>query len=144
MAKFVAVKKFNALRPVDRNGQEAMSSVHQDREVVVTVKQARNPKQHRLFWKLMEMTHDNLPEEKAAMWPTKEKLAKAIIAYLGYCDMIVLPDGSNRLVINSIAFESMSQDEFDPLFRAATRVCSERIIGVEETEMLMEVRDAAA
>ncbi len=62
MAKFLAIKQVNALRPTDEAGSEAMRKLANGQVVTVEIKQSRNIKHHRMFWALMTIVHDNMDQ----------------------------------------------------------------------------------
>lgn len=94
----------------------------------------RNLKQLRLWFSLMNLMveHDLFPTVRAAHIATK-------IA-TGHFDIVVAPDTRKQvLVARSIAFDNLSQEDFNSLFGAALKVITERWMkGVDMAELRME------
>lgn len=77
---------------------------------------ARNPKQLNLWWALCALVCE------AEDLPNPEKVSTDLKIALGHVDTHVDRMGDVHLIPKSIAFESMPQEEFDQLFRAALDV----------------------
>lgn len=79
---------------------------------------ARNPKQLSLWWCLCALVCE--AEDIASV----EKVSNDLKIALGHVDTHVDRMGDVHLIPKSIALESMSQEEFDQLFKAAINVIS--------------------
>jgi hypothetical protein len=79
---------------------------------------ARNPKQLALWWSLCNLVCE------AEDIPTPEKVSHDLKIALGHVDTHVDRMGDVHLIPKSIAFESMGQEDFDQLFKAAIGVIS--------------------
>lgn len=80
---------------------------------------ARNPKQLALWWCLCKLVCE------AEDLPSDEKVSDDLKVSLGHADTYIHRDGSEYIKPRSIAFESMSQEDFDGLFRGAIRVIAD-------------------
>lgn len=77
---------------------------------------ARNPKQLALWWLLCQLVCE------AEDLPSDEKVSDDLKVSLGHADTYVHRDGSVYVKPRSIAFESMTQEDFNGLFQGAVRV----------------------
>ena len=128
-----------ALVPVDQAGQELVASLLSKPDgVMVTVRSARNPKHHRLFFALLKMVQDSAPVEI-----TTEALLLCIKHGVGHVEEWTDLDGVVHERALSISFESMPQKEFNAFFDAAIRfVCKRLLVGSEFEAVKREVLDA--
>lgn len=117
MAKFLAQKHINALRPADEAGSDALSKLANGQLVTVEIKQSRNIKHHRMFWALMTIVHDNMDHGR---YPTVEDLTAAVKISAGLRTRIELPNGEIGFIPGSIAFNKMDQTAFSAFY---SRVC---------------------
>lgn len=129
MANFVALKKLGSIRPVDQVGIDILAKLREGEQVMVEVKRARNGKQHRLYWALM-----NLIYSQQSRYATLEQLSNAIKCAVGYCDEIETKGGKVLVIPKSIAFHAMSQESFTEFF--------DRVIELVTTKILPNVSDA--
>lgn len=140
--RFAAHRVGMDLRPVDDEGREIMAGLTVGVPVMIEVNQQRNVRQHRLYWKLIGVVHENLPEKLTAIWQTKEALSKAILSELGYVDVLRGLDGKEFHQVQSIAFDAMDQAEFAEVFDKAVALIVSRIIpGLDQAALNSEVLD---
>lgn len=102
------------LIPTDDDSWDALRAHGSGKEVMVEIKGARNLKQLRLFWALCTVVAEN--DEH---YDTKEKAKRGILRALHHVDTFVDRDGNLHIIEKSIAFESMTQADFNPLFNDA-------------------------
>lgn len=143
MKRFVAQRRGMAITPRDEDGREAVRSLSPDRPVMVEVKQARSISQHRLYWGMVRLIHNNLPEEWAARYPRAENLSDAFKVEAGYYDQL-FDLTKERVVLKpkSIAFENMDQAEFREFFDGSVRVAADVIIkDLDKTALLKELEE---
>lgn len=100
------------LVPTDDEAWEALRAHKMGAEVMAEPKGARNPKQLRLFWALCTVIAEN-----DEFYDTKEKAKEGILRALGHVNYFVDRDGGVHISTKSIAFEKMSQAEFNGLFK---------------------------
>ena len=146
MSAVVFARKGNVLRPADDEAREALRRISPGVPVMVDLRQRRNVRQHRLYWKLIRTVHRNLPKDLKETWPTVEKLSDAIKIALGACDGITDISGSPRHhVPHSIAFDKMDQTTFQAFFEQAVNLIRTRIVpGLAEADLEAEVMDLVA
>lgn len=111
----------DALVPIDQDGQEAFAKLGRTRagHLRVEVKQPRNPDHHRLFFKMLAIVQENLPDYLAEVYPTVEALLTAVKIGTGYCDPFIDDRGNVVYVPRSISYEAMDQTAFRPFYNAA-------------------------
>ncbi|MDR3463299.1 MAG: hypothetical protein P4L76_13390 [Beijerinckiaceae bacterium] len=122
MAKVIMRRNGKMLEPVDDIGFETIAKIPEGREVVADVKMARNPKQLRLFWALMEVIADNVEGI-----PHKDAAADLVKIATHEVTTLIAPDtGEVSYIPRSIAFESMSQERFNRFLDRALFVITTR------------------
>ena len=96
----------------------------------------RNIKQLRAWWSLCHIMHEH------DLFPTAQAAHIALKIACGHVDMHVMPDTGECIIVpRSIAFESLSQADWRPIFRAALRVIVERWMpGVTIKELFDEAK----
>ena len=94
----------------------------------------RSLKQLRLWWGLMTLLTE------ANIFPTKDAASDAVKISIGFTDTIIMP-GSGQVFFTprSIAFESIAQSEFNPVFQAALDSVCERWIKTKSETLRMQV-----
>lgn len=92
---------------------------------------ARSIKQLRLWWALQTLLVD------ADIFPTQKAASDATKIACGHVDIAIMPDtGEVNMIPQSIAFESLRQDEFNVIFEAALDVITHRWLeGVDKDEL---------
>ena len=139
---FTAVRVGSMLRAADDVGSNIMSGLTVGEPIMVSVKQSRNIQQHIMYWALITIAHNNLPEKKSQSYPRKENLSDAVKIAAGLVDQIIGLDGKVFLKPRSIAFDKMDQVEFNNFFSDALRVIVEQVIpGLNSIDIMQEVLD---
>lgn len=137
MARFLAIKSLNSLRPADELGEAALRKIGHGEVVSIEVKRPRNIKHHRMFWALMGLVHDNIDQER---YPTVEDLVAAIKIAAGLRTRIELPNGDIGFIPGSIAFHKMDQDEFSKFYdRVCDLIAKHFLPGVNTDDLRREV-----
>ena len=98
----------------DHEAEEAVKKISQGECVLVDLKRPRNLAHLRKYWSLI-----NLVQENQEKYPNKEHLHIAVKLAAGWYEPWVMLDGTTALVPKSIAFDKMSQDEFNVFYREA-------------------------
>ena len=138
--KFVGIRHGLELRPIDEEGRLAIQSLRLHDQVMVELKQSRSLQQHRLYWGLIRLVHQNLPEELEQNFPRPENLSKAVLDALGYVDEVYGLDGRTFRQVRSIAFQNMDSAEFNNLMQSAIELVTTKIIpGLGCEELLTEI-----
>lgn len=137
MARFLASKSLNSLRPVDELGEAALRKLGHGEIVSIEIKRPRNIKHHRMFWALMGLVHDNLDHER---YPTVEDLVAAVKINAGLRTRIELPNGETGFIPGSISFHKMDQDEFSKFYeRVCDLIARHFLPGVNTDDLRREV-----
>jgi hypothetical protein len=123
---------FRTLVADDARALDALAGVSQGGECLADVKVPRNPKQHRLFWALVELVGTQRDT-------TKEATKDWLMLELQYFDLLHYPNGVMAVKPKSISYESMPQAQFREMFRAAVPVvCAELGNAPEEIQMQLQ------
>lgn len=143
---YIMRKHFNSLRPAERAAEDALARMKNGSFVWVTAKRIRSVKHHRLFFAVLNLVHENLPERYGNAFPRPENLLDAIKLALGYCEPIV--DLQGEVVGQkpaSISFHSMGQDEWTTFFdRAMDLITGHFLREVGKDELIAEVEKLLA
>lgn len=102
--------------PADARSKAFLQARKEGVAFIADTNGARNPKQLSLWWCLCNLVCE------AEDLPNPEKVSTDLKIALGHVDTHVDRMGDVHLIPKSIAFESMSQEEFDVLFKAAVNV----------------------
>lgn len=131
---FLAVRELGALRPVEETGEALLSRIKVGKLVEVEIRAKRNLELHRLYWVLLHLVYNNLPEETAFAYPNIEKFhdQMKIICGVGerwevekdFVDPTgqKIPAGTVVYKPGSIAFHKMNDLEFIQFFEAVCLV----------------------
>lgn len=135
----VFVKRGNSLVPADIMSDELLAQIRDGREVMVTIRRARNPKHHRLLFAALRKVVDNTDR-----WPSEEVLLDELKLATGLAEVRVnLLTGKPYAVPASISFAAMDQTRFGEWFARAT-VALAQAIGVEHQALLDEIHEMTA
>ncbi|HEC26718.1 MAG TPA: DUF1367 family protein [Gammaproteobacteria bacterium] len=120
--------QFKNLRPADKMTDEALSGFGIGEYLSCEIKRPRNGKFHRLFFALLSVVHDNLPEHLESRFPTVERLLWEIKLQTGRFDVAETMGGKTFYIPQSISFAKMDQDEFNAFFDEAMTVITKYIM----------------
>lgn len=130
-------KRFGALRPSDKAAEEWFASVPDGETLKAFIKRPRNVRMHNLYFALVGLVYDNLPEGR---YQTFEQFHTALKVALGHCDTVICRDGSVAYIPKSISFAKMGQDEFAAFFdNVIAMVIKHFLPGVSDAELRREV-----
>ena len=133
--KAVFIKQLGTLRPVDREGEEALAKIKNGQQVMVEVKQPRNPDHHRKFFALLNTVYENTEK-----FPSVDALLSVVKLMVGHCDTIISGKGEAFHHPKSINFASMGQTEFNEFYDKSLDAICERIMpGTTREELENEV-----
>lgn len=126
------------LFPVGAEGEEALERFTRGSEVKAEItQQGRNIKRLRLFFALMNEIH---PHQD--IYPTVDKLRKAVLCAIGFCETIKLPDGREILAADSISFARMEEPDFIDVLERSIAFIYQRIIpGVASDELMKRINE---
>lgn len=131
---FICINRLGALVPLDQHGRDAVAKVGHGKQVLVTVKRARNPQHHRKLFAMFNIVLQNQDYYKDV-----EQLLAACKLAIGHCDLIKTKHGMVGLP-KSIAFHALDQIAFNDFYdRAVQWVVSEVIPGLSAGDLNAEV-----
>lgn len=116
MPKGLWRREGNVAVPADARSLAFLQARKEGVAFIADTNGARNPKQLNLWWALCALVCE------AEDIPSPEKVSNDLKIALGHVDTHVDRNNNVHLIPKSIAFESMSQEEFDQLFKAAVNV----------------------
>lgn len=125
--RFLVQRTFNTLKAVDDQGREALSKIKPGKFVLVEVRQARNPRQHALYWALVDLIYQH-----QSRYATNQQVSNALKVAVGCCDEMRNKHGEIVAVPRSIAFGNMPQDEFEQFLIQAIKYTVENFLPVTE------------
>jgi hypothetical protein len=131
VTKAAFIKRNGALLPMDEDGRELIAALPDDKQVIVSVKAARNPRHHRLLFHLL-----NRAIEGGAWGGDISSLLDYIKIGTHHVRTIVGPDGKPYYLPLSIDYESMPQDKFSRWFDRALWLICERLLGGHDWQEL--------
>jgi len=112
------------LFPVDQRGFEVTSRIKLGREVTCDVRKARNTRQLRLFWVIVDFVAMHCPMFEGKV---TDDIAETLKVATGLVRKLVRADtGEVFYVVRSIAEKNLEQDKFDEFFRCACDVIANR------------------
>ena len=133
------VRRGNALLPADPAAEEFLREIGDGREVIVSVRKARNPRHHRWFFAMLRKVCDN-----SEQWPSEDALLDDLKMAVGHRETTVNAiTGEIVLRPRSINFASMDEYAFRRFAKRCGYVLA-RAIGIDvETLMAETDREAA-
>lgn len=139
MSRAAFIRKGDGMFPLDDDGLAMVRAVQPGKAVMGEFKGARNPRQHRLFFALMKVLVDNTPAE----WfmGDTEIARRAILTDTREFTLWVHPiTGEVRQELNSMKYESMTQEHFNRFFnRALYVICNDYLKGADMDAVRQEV-----
>ena len=125
-----------SLMPADEQSYLAVEALKRDEEVQVCIVRERSNPQLRLFWAVLDHV------AKSTAWQDPERLLVAVKLKLGRYDLMQLPNGKAVPVPRSIAFDKMSQEDFQVFMDRAIQVICEHVLGgnMDSEELINEVQ----
>lgn len=126
-----------AIHPVNDAALDQVRSLAEGKDYLAAwpFRGARSLKQLRLWWSLCGLMAEH------SIFPTQTAASDAVKIACGHFATCVMPDtGEVHLVPKSIAFESLTQQDWHPIFEAALTVVVERwMLGSDMAELRREV-----
>lgn len=120
-----------ALMPCDDQGYEEIEKLGHDEEVQIRIVRERSNPQLRLFWSILDHVAKNTD------WEDPERLLVALKVRLGRYDLCKLPNGKAVPVPHSIAFDKMSQEDFQLFMDRAVQVICQDVLGGYDSQALI-------
>lgn len=119
------------LIPTSQEGRDQIAALKADKEVMVHIHAARNPRHHRMFFALL-----NKVIEGGAWDGDTDSLIDAVKLATGHVDRFVTRDGQLAYKMKSIKYESMPQDKFNRFFDRAVFYVSTNLLCNEDWQAL--------
>ena len=133
----VFVKTLGALRPADPDADAFMRATKEGRYIIVDAKRPRNVQHHRKLFAMLNIIFEN-----QSFYQSVDQLLAACKIAVGHVDLIRVGDNVYQIP-KSIAFGSMSQDEFDPFYEKAVTWMLEKVIpGLARHDLDAEVEQS--
>ena len=121
-------RHYRQLVPASDEAIELVTSLPQNKDVMVTIEKRRNQGQHRKFFKLLSLAHENLPEHLSERWPDKDALRHELLIQTRNFDVHQTYGGATYRIPHSMSFDSMSQQRFELFYSASIRFICRHVI----------------
>ena len=122
----IKVKGEYLFKPLYNSDREFINKCKEDKPILVSHRRARNPKHHKLIFAIANCIKANLPEDHFFYYALPIDIIKAIMLDAGIVEYKHNLNGTVRAEPKSIAFENMSEDDFEPvsdiIFKTAARL----------------------
>lgn len=129
------VKRQGKLVPADVMSEELLAGIGEGREVLVSIRRARNVKHHRMLFALLRKVRDN-----SEQWDSDQALLDDLKLATGLFETRVnLVTKKAYAVPGSISFASMSQDAFRVWFDQVLVVLATNVLGCTTDELRAEI-----
>lgn len=120
----------------DEKTERWLSTLKGFSELPATISQPRNGKFHRKLFGLLNIAFDICPEPEEVEYAGKmiqpekdfDKFREWVTIMAGYYHPVWYPDGSFRMVADSISFASMKEDTFEELYNKVITVILNKVI----------------
>lgn len=138
MSEGVFMRRGGVILPVDPNAEEMLLALKDGGQFMGEFKAARNVRQFRLWWALMQKLSEN-----NAIFESKEHASNQIKLGIGHFERSFnVYTGELTEEPLSIRWQSLPQAEFGELFqRAIDLICREFLPGVESDALRQEIED---
>ena len=128
-------KRRGCLWPSDPIAEEMIEKLKDGKEVLVTIRRARNPQHHRLLWAMLRKVVDNSDQ-----WASEAVLLDELKLATGLAEVRVnLLTGKPYAVPGSISFAAMDQTKFSAWFDQAVHLLATRVLKCAPQEFLDEI-----
>lgn len=114
------------LVPDCRDAEDWLAKTKLHQGVMIDPRRPRNIQHHRKLFALLNIAVENWPYDDPI---TTDGLLGVLKISAGHFEAVQTKDGITKIP-KSIAFESMSQDEFEPFYKHAVLIIS-RVLGVD-------------
>lgn len=131
------------LKPADAWAAEQIDALPRNKRLNARITEQRSLGQLGWYWAGLALLVDNFDDADREKWPNSRKFHKMVLEALGYFDKIWRIDGTYRIEVDSIAFDEMTEDEFQTAFEAV-RAFVVKQWGYDPWDMWKAERDAQA
>lgn len=118
--RYEATVNSPVLVPLNDHAHEAMAELAPDKKALVWVHKARYPEHHRFAFAVLQRIAEDLGMDV-------EDVLESIKYDTGRWDYVTLWDGTKKPRTHSIAFESMSQPDFQQFWKDTLAVLKDRL-----------------
>lgn len=135
--RVLARRTFSGFVACDEQAQEEFRRVPVGKPVYIEIKTARNPRQHRLLFALLNIMTE------AGEFPSTEAALVALKIATGHVESVQIDrNGTMCLTPKSISYAQMPQSEFAAWFDSAVKVMTERWLpGVTSETLRKELEE---
>lgn len=124
----------SGLVPLDEPADDLMASLPDGKEVLVTIRRARNPKHHRLLWALLKTVVENTDR-----WPDERALLDSLKLETGLFEARIAFNGVPFAVPSSISFAAMDQQRFSEWYEKAITILARDVLSIAPEALRAEV-----
>lgn len=124
----------SGLVPCDVMAEELMAFLPDGKDVLVTIRRARNPKHHRLLWALLKKVVENTDR-----WSDERELLDSLKLATGLFEARIAFNGVPFAVPASISFAAMDQARFAEWYAKAVAVLARDVLNVAPDALRAEV-----
>ena len=136
MERILMTRSGATLVPTDPYAEETLTSIPSTEYFWVEIKRARNPGHHRRFFALLSLIWPSLSDQYANI----EELRHHLQVRAGHRHTLWLPDGERAYVPTSIAWNRMTENEFQSMWdRIVDIVVADIMPGIDKATLLDEV-----
>lgn len=129
-------KRKGALWPSDPISDELLEKLPDGKEVLLTIRRARNVRHHKLLWAMLRKVVENTDGQ----WPNENALLDELKLATGLAEVRVnLLTGNPYAVPGSISFASMDQTKFKEWFDQATHLLATKVLRCSPQTLVDEV-----
>ena len=141
--KLMVVKdSLGALRAADDAATQALKGIAAGEYLKIDLTRPRNPQFHRLFFALLTVVFENLPEDLEHKYPTVKRLLWEVKLQMGFFEMHETLGGKMVPIPGSISFAKMDDVEFETFFQTAIGICRKYFLPAVSESGLRESIDA--
>lgn len=126
--KFNLTKTKTGLIPSTQDDWDKLSKVEYGESFSCKTVDQRNINFHRKFFSLINLAFDNLPEQYDQYFKTPDQLRYELTKRAGFYEEYTDLKGVKQYKAKSIAFDTMSQSEFEQLYSAVIDVIMKWIL----------------
>lgn len=133
------VKRGGTLVPRDIMAEEMLAEIGEGKEVLVTVRRARNVRHHRLLFAMLRKVVENTDD-----WSSEDELLDDLKLATGHAERRVnLLTGEAYAAPRSIAYTAMDQMRFTRWFNRAVYVLATKVLQCAPEDLQREVLEMA-
>ncbi len=136
----VVKDRFGNIKGASNDACNVIRKFPQGEVLQAEIRRPRNAKFHRLFFALLNLVMENMPEKYEHMFPTIGHLLDELKFQCGYYEMHETIGGKKIPITKSISFAAMDEDEFGQFFSQAISVVRKYFFeGVDEDALRQEI-----